>query len=79
MNIAEAIERPRFHQNWADGRLKIEPGFYPDTVRILQSYGHDVLLEDTMGSVQSVMHKDGLFMGASDIRRPRAASAGVER
>ena len=79
MNIAEAIERPRFHQNWTDGRLKIEPGFNPDTVAILKSLGHDVLMEDTMGSVQSVMHEDGLFMGASDTRRPGAAAVGVEK
>ncbi len=78
MNIAEAIERPRFHQNWTDGRLKIEAGFSPDTVAKLRALGHNVLLEDTMGSVQSVAKEGALFMGASDTRRPGAASVGVE-
>jgi gamma-glutamyltranspeptidase/glutathione hydrolase len=75
MNIAEAAAAPRMHHQWYPDRLSLEPGFSPDTIRILRERGHEVV--DTtysMGSTQTVSFQDGLFRGASDTRRPEAAS-----
>ena len=75
MNIAEAAAAPRMHHQWYPDRLQLEPGFSPDTIRILEERGHEVLDSTySMGSTQTVSYQDGLFRGASDTRRPEAAS-----
>jgi gamma-glutamyltranspeptidase/glutathione hydrolase len=75
MNIAEAANAPRMHHQWYPDALFLEPGFSPDTVRILEERGHDVQnARSSSGSTQTVALKNGLFRGASDGRRPNAAS-----
>ena len=75
MNIAEASAAPRMHHQWYPDRLQLEPGFSPDTIRILRERGHEVVDSTySMGSTQTVSFQDGLFRGASDTRRPEAAS-----
>ena len=79
MNIAEAAAAPRMHHQWYPDRLQLEPGFSPDTIRILEERGHEVLGSTySMGSTQTVSFQDGLFRGASDTRRPNAASSAPE-
>jgi gamma-glutamyltranspeptidase/glutathione hydrolase len=73
MNIAEATNAPRIHQQWR-GALHLEPGFSPDTIAILRARGHDTRQEETMGSAQSILIDEGLFFGAADPRRPGAAA-----
>jgi len=76
MNIAEAANAPRMHHQWYPDVLTLEPGFSPDTIRILQQRGHDVQnARHSSGSTQTVAHRNGLFRGASDTRRPGAGSA----
>jgi len=76
MNIAEAANAPRMHHQWYPDVLTLEPGFSPDTIRILQQRGHDVQNSRTSsGSTQTVAKRNGLFRGASDTRRPGAGSA----
>ncbi len=76
MNIAEAANAPRMHHQWYPDILMLEPGFSPDTIRILQLRGHDVQNSRTSsGSTQTVAFSNGLFRGASDTRRPGAGSA----
>jgi gamma-glutamyltranspeptidase/glutathione hydrolase len=75
MNIAEAANAPRMHHQWYPDVLFLEPGFSPDTVRLLKERGHDVQdSRSSSGSTQTVAFKDGLFRGASDTRRPGAGS-----
>jgi len=75
MNIAEAANAPRMHHQWYPDVLFLEPGFSPDTVRLLEERGHDVQnSRSSSGSTQTVAFMDGLFRGASDTRRPGAAS-----
>jgi len=76
MNIAEAANAPRMHHQWFPDVLTLEPGFSPDTVRILQQRGHDVQnSRNSSGSTLTVGYSNGLFRGASDTRRPGAGSA----
>lgn len=76
MNIAEATGAPRMHHQWYPDVLQLESGFSPDTRRILESRGHDVVASSSsMGSLQTVAIRDGVFRGASDLRRPNAGSA----
>jgi len=75
MNIAEAANAPRMHHQWYPDVLLLEPGFSPDTIRLLKERGHDVQnSRSSSGSTQTVAYRAGLFRGASDTRRPGAAS-----
>ncbi|GAB4148754.1 MAG: gamma-glutamyltransferase [Sphingomonadales bacterium] len=79
MNAADAAAAPRFHHQWRPDRLMIEPGFSPDTLRLLQARGHDLFPRNFVwGAVQSVVHEHGLFFGAADPRRPASLAVGVE-
>lgn len=76
MNLAEAANAPRMHHQWFPDVLTLEPGFSPDTIRLLQQRGHDVQnSRSSSGSTQSVGFSNGLYQGASDTRRPGAGSA----
>lgn len=71
LNIAEATHQPRIYQGTTDS-LRVEPNFNPDTVAALRARGHRITSDETMGSAQSIMIQDGLFLGAADPRRPGA-------
>ena len=80
MNLAEATAAPRMHHQWWPDVLQLESGFSPDTVRLLREKGHEVQeARFSMGSLQSVGYSDGVYRGASDPRRPNAASRGPDR
>jgi gamma-glutamyltranspeptidase/glutathione hydrolase len=75
MNIADATDQPRLHHQWLPDVLELEAGFSPDTIRLLQARGHTLKTgARSMGSLQTVARKDGLFRGASDTRRPHAGA-----
>jgi gamma-glutamyltranspeptidase/glutathione hydrolase len=80
MNIAEAEAAPRMHHQWYPDLLQLESGFSPDTIRILEARGHQIAATQwSMGSLQTVAFKDGVFRGSSDPRRPNAASIAPAR
>ncbi len=74
MNVAEATHTPRIHHQWYPDILLMEPGFSPDTTKMLRDMGYNITPSGTMGSLQSIQWKDGFFFGASDPRRPGAAA-----
>jgi gamma-glutamyltranspeptidase/glutathione hydrolase len=78
MNIAAAVHAPRVHHQWLPDRLELEPGFSPDTLKLLQGKGQNIKQGKTMGSVQSIMYQNGLFYGVSDPRRPDAGTVAVQ-
>jgi gamma-glutamyltranspeptidase/glutathione hydrolase len=71
LNVAEATHQPRIYQGTTDV-LRVEPNFNPDTVAALKARGHRITSDETMGSAQSVMIQNGLFLGGDDPRRPGA-------
>ncbi len=80
MNIGDATVAPRIHHQWFPDRLMLESGISPDTVRLLRQKGHNINFNENsaaMGSMQSVMIKDGMFYGYADPRRPGAKAVGV--
>ena len=42
MNLQEAVDAPRFHNQWLPDVLSVEQWFSPDTVKALQQMGHKV-------------------------------------
>lgn len=79
MNIAEATHQPRIHQGWQKQVLGVETGMNPEVVKLLTAMGHEIGLEQTMGSTQSIMWQDGKFFGAADPRRPNALALGLDK
>lgn len=77
MNVAAAVSVPRFHNQWLPDSIFVEPGFSPDTLRLLRGLGHQVQQVRGMGSAQSILWEDGFFYGAADPRKPDAAAVGL--
>ena len=78
LNLAEATHQPRIHQPWRSPNLGVETGIGIDTRRILEGLGHTLETQQTMGSVQSILFKSGVYQGAADPRRPGALALGVD-
>ena len=81
MNIADAYVAPRIHHQWRPDTLEIESGVSPDTVSRLIDKGQSIKFSQrsaNMGSLQTVMWRDGFFYGYSDPRRPGAGAIGVD-
>ncbi|MCX8961897.1 gamma-glutamyltransferase [Erwinia psidii] len=77
MNIAEATAAPRFHHQWLPDQLRVEKGFSPDTLKLLEAKGQHVKVMPAMGSTQSIMiGPDGTLYGASDPRAIDDLTAG---
>jgi gamma-glutamyltranspeptidase/glutathione hydrolase len=79
MNIAEATDQPRIHQGWQKQELGIETGMNPEVIKLLKGMGHKIDMQQTMGSTQSIMWRDGIFLGSADPRRPNALAMGLDR
>lgn len=77
MNVAEATHAPRIHQQWRTPNLGVERGISVDAIALLEKMGHVVEQQQTMGSTQSIVLRDGLLYGAADPRRPGALAVGV--
>jgi gamma-glutamyltranspeptidase/glutathione hydrolase len=77
LNVAEAENAPRAHdQLWPD-ELRIERGISPDTIRLLEAMGHTVVLRDAMGSANTIVRTaDGELEGASDLRQRGTLAVG---
>ncbi len=79
MNVAEATNAPRFHHQWLPDELRVEKGFSPDTLKLLEQRGQKVAVKEAMGSTQSIMvGPDGALFGASDPRSVDDLTAGID-
>jgi gamma-glutamyltranspeptidase/glutathione hydrolase len=78
MNIQEAVNAPRFHNQWMPDIVNVEQWFSPDAVRLLQQMGHKVEIGETVagdwvpywsdGECAAIDLKTNERMGASDVR-----------
>lgn len=68
MNAAEASITPRFHHQWTPDEIRIEEGFSPDTIKLLEAKGHKVSLKAPMGVVQVIHARQDGYYGYSDPR-----------
>jgi len=75
---AQALARPRFHQQWSPDELRVEKSM-PEAMKAdLRRRGHVLNEVETIGSTQAVAQpaKDGPFVGAHDPRSREGRSAG---
>ncbi len=70
MNIQEAVDAPRFHQQWLPDVTNIEPyGLSPDSAKILTGMGHN------LGAAQPANHVAAIIVGAPALGgKPRGAN-----
>ena len=77
LNVAEAENAPRVHDQLYPDELRIERGISPDTIRLLEAMGHKVVVGKSMGSANSIARtKDGVLTGASDPRQRGTLAVG---
>jgi gamma-glutamyltranspeptidase / glutathione hydrolase len=70
LDIAEAVNAPRFHHQWLPDEILVEDRLSPDTMNVLRSKGHKLKVEHFWGDGECIMidPKTGERLGASDGR-----------
>jgi gamma-glutamyltranspeptidase/glutathione hydrolase len=70
LDIAEAVNAPRFHHQWLPDEILVEDRLSPDTMNVLGSKGHQLKVEHFWGDGECIMvdPKTGERLGASDGR-----------
>jgi gamma-glutamyltranspeptidase / glutathione hydrolase len=70
MDIQTAVNAPRFHHQWLPDEIVLEPGFSPDTVKMLLAMGHKIKSEGhwSDGECIAIDPKTRERLGASDGR-----------
>src|SRR6266436_1702214 len=70
LDIAEAVNAPRFHNPWLPDQIPVEDRLSPDTMNVLRSKGHKLDVEHFWGDGECIMvdPKTGESLGASDGR-----------
>lgn len=76
MNAAAATNTPRFHHQWLPDELRLELGFSPDTIQMLENAGYKVSIKPSMGRTQTIQVIDDTMYGYSDPRNPDGATLG---
>jgi gamma-glutamyltranspeptidase/glutathione hydrolase len=77
LNVAEAENAPRAHDQLFPDELRIERGVSEDTIRLLEAMGHKVVVRESMGSANTIARSpDGVLTGASDLRQRGTLAVG---
>lgn len=85
MNLQEAVNAPRFHNQWLPDVVNVEKWFSPDTFSVLRQMGYTVQIGlhsgDTHGywsdaECIAIDEKTGERLGATDIRSSNAKAVG---
>lgn len=78
LDIQQAVDAPRFHQQWMPDRLFLEPDrFSPDTVSLLEKQGYRIVQRDHGdGECIEIDLQSGDRLGASDFRNETGMAVG---
>jgi len=78
LDIQEAVDAPRFHQQWQPDQLFLEPDrFSPDTVQLLEKMGYRMIERDHGdGECIAIDLQTGERLGASDFRNETGMAVG---
>jgi len=86
MNLQEAVDAPRFHNQWMPDVVNVEKWFSPDTVAALRKIGYKVQFGLTDGDqiapywsdaeCIAIDEKTGERLGANDVRNSRGKAVG---
>src|SRR5581483_6665689 len=79
MNIQQAVNAPRMHQQWYPQEVWMENGMVtPEAQQKLEAMGYKFKTLHAMGADEAILidPKTGLREGANDRRRPAGLAAG---
>jgi gamma-glutamyltranspeptidase/glutathione hydrolase len=79
MNVQQAVNAPRLHQQWYPDEVWMESGLVtPETQHALESMGYQFKPVHAMGADEAILiePKTGLMQGANDRRRSAGLAAG---
>ena len=68
MTVREAVDQPRFPHQWQPDVLRVETGFSPDTLRLIESMGHKIQPISPVASVEAIFFDGGWLQGAQNGR-----------
>jgi len=74
MNVQDAVDFPRVHQQWKPDRLEIERGVSPDAIARLERMGYTTREPTEEARVEAILAASGSLQGAHDPRGPGKAS-----
>jgi len=86
MNLQEAVDAPRFHNQWLPDIVNVEKTFFPDTIQLLEKMGYKVQIGLGEGDETSpywsdaecaaIDEKTGARLGATDGRNSNGKAMG---
>jgi gamma-glutamyltranspeptidase/glutathione hydrolase len=68
MNPQDAVDMPRFHNQWKPDVLYMEKGFRPETKAVLRKMGYDIEPIESVARVEAIVVKNGLLEGGTETR-----------
>jgi len=68
MNMQEAVDQTRIHQQWMPDTLTIEKTASPDTIELLKKMGYEIRISQWMGEVAGIRIDGQWIEGAADGR-----------
>ncbi len=76
MNLAEATQAVRIHDQLLPDQLFVERGLNADTIRLLEAQGYRLETRDAWGSAESIALSEGWIAGAADPRQRGTLAVG---
>jgi gamma-glutamyltranspeptidase / glutathione hydrolase len=76
MNVQDAIDAPRVHDQWKPDRLDLERGISPDTIALLKGMGYHIRADHpvVIARVEAILSDHGWLQGGHDGRGPGKAA-----
>jgi gamma-glutamyltranspeptidase/glutathione hydrolase len=68
MNPQDAVDLPRFHEQWKPDFLYLTRGFAPSTEQQLQKMGYDIKPIDGVARVEAIVNHNGMLEGGTESR-----------
>ncbi len=68
MNPQDAVDLPRFHEQWKPDVLYLQNGFSPQVEKALQNMGYEVKPTDSVARVEAIVVHNGTLEGGTESR-----------
>ncbi len=68
MNVQDAVDLPRFHEQWRPDFLYLQSGFRPDVVADLTRMGYAIKPTDGVARVEAIVLNHGMLEGGTESR-----------
>jgi gamma-glutamyltranspeptidase/glutathione hydrolase len=68
MNPQDAVDLPRFHNQWKPDVLYLQKGFNPESQQALGKMGYKIQPTDGVARVEAIVARDGVLAGGTESR-----------